>query len=164
MRTAIFALVSLVASAAAQSVVIAAPAPSTTLSLGSSFVVDVERPVRRHCLPSSWTSQTLTIPLLRAGLPHELPGGLRRHRVTVLPRVVLGHQRDQQHRHLAVRRALRPHVRGRREPRRRAELHGAGPGPLPDWARAAVCGALLADPGPCICARCVLGAAEALNG
>ncbi|KAM5538612.1 hypothetical protein V8D89_007641 [Ganoderma adspersum] len=44
MRTAIFALVSLVASAAAQSVVIAAPAPSTTLSLGSSFVVDVERP------------------------------------------------------------------------------------------------------------------------
>ncbi|PIL22942.1 hypothetical protein GSI_15638 [Ganoderma sinense ZZ0214-1] len=44
MRTAIFALVSLVASAAAQSVVIAAPAPSTTLSLGESFVVDVDRP------------------------------------------------------------------------------------------------------------------------
>ena len=54
MRTAIFALVSLVASAAAQSVIIAAPAPSTTLSLGSSFVVDVERPVRRYRLPPLW--------------------------------------------------------------------------------------------------------------
>ena len=88
------------------------------------------------------------IPLLLAGVPHELPGGLRRHRIAVLPGLVLRHQRDQQHRHLAVRRALRPHVRGRREPGRRAELHGAGPGPLPDWASAAVCGALLADPGP----------------
>ena len=48
MRTAIFALASLVASAAAQSVTIAAPAPSTTLSLGDSFVVDVKRPVRRR--------------------------------------------------------------------------------------------------------------------
>ena len=47
MRTAIFALASLVASAAAQSVTIAAPAPSTTLSLGDSFVVDVKRPVCR---------------------------------------------------------------------------------------------------------------------
>ncbi|KAI1794783.1 hypothetical protein LXA43DRAFT_883067 [Ganoderma leucocontextum] len=44
MRTAIFALASFVASAAAQSVVITAPAASTTLSLGESFVVDVERP------------------------------------------------------------------------------------------------------------------------